>query len=127
MEKIVQGPSADWRSWLEPLADIHLNPDLGYDLPHGNRIYLYAFAAVALFILVVACINYVNLATARATRRARAIGLRKILGAGRASLIVQFLGESVLFALLATVLGVILVEVLLPLPADQFALVGRSS
>jgi putative ABC transport system permease protein len=68
-------------------------------------------------ILGVACINYVNLATARAAQRTRAIGLRKILGARRASLIAQFLGESVLFALLATVLGVILVEVLLSLPA----------
>ena len=91
----------------------------------GNRMYLYAFAAVAAFILVVACINYVNLATARAAQRTRAIGLRKILGAGRASLIAQFLGESVLFALLATVLGVILVEVLLSLPAVS-ALFGKT-
>jgi putative ABC transport system permease protein len=106
-----------WKSWLEPLAGIHLNSQLEYDLPIGNRIYLYAFAAVALLILVLACINYVNLATARAAQRTRAIGLRKILGAGRASLIAQFLGESVLFALLATVLGVILVEVMLSLPA----------
>ena len=73
--------------------------------------YLYAFAAVAVLILALACINYVNLATARAAQRTRAIGLRKILGAGRGSLIAQSLGESVLFALLATVLGVILVEV----------------
>jgi len=114
-----------WRSWLEPLAGIHLNADLAYDLPTGNRFYLYAFAAVASFILGVACINYVNLATARAAQRARAIGLRKILGAGRASLIAQFLGESVLFALLATVLGVILVEVLLSLPAVS-ALFGET-
>jgi putative ABC transport system permease protein len=87
--------------------------------------YLYAFAAVAAFILGIACINYVNLATARAAQRTRAIGLRKILGAGRASLIAQFLGESVLFALLATILGVILVEVLLPLPAVS-ALFGKT-
>jgi putative ABC transport system permease protein len=77
------------------------------------------------FILAVACINYVNLATARAAQRARATGLRKILGAGRASLMAQFLGESVLFALLATVLGVVLVEVLLSLPAVS-ALFGKS-
>ncbi|MEO8016572.1 MAG: FtsX-like permease family protein [Pseudomonadota bacterium] len=115
----------EWRSWIEPLADIHLGAGLEYDLPHGNRIYLYAFAAVAAFILVVACINYVNLATARAARRTRAIGLRKILGAGRATLIAQFLGESVLFALLATVLGVVLVEVLLSLPAVS-ALFGKT-
>jgi putative ABC transport system permease protein len=121
----LQVANLEWRSWLEPLADIHLNTDLEYDLPHGNRMYLYAFAAVAAFILGIACINYVNLATARAAHRTRAIGLRKILGAGRASLIAQFLGESMLFALLATVLGVILVEVLLPLPAVS-ALFGKT-
>jgi putative ABC transport system permease protein len=125
MKVQLQIAKLEWRSWLEPLADIHLNSELQYDLPHGNRIYLYAFAAVAAFILGVACINYVNLATARAAQRTRAIGLRKILGAGRASLMVQFLGESVLFALLATVLGVILVEVLLSWPAVN-ALFGKT-
>ena len=115
----------EMRSWLEPLADIHLGADLEYDQPHGNRMYLYAFAAVAILILGLACINYVNLATARAAQRTRAIGLRKILGAGRGSLIAQSLGESVLFALLATVLGVILVEVLLSLPAVS-ALFGKT-
>jgi putative ABC transport system permease protein len=120
-----QANNARWGAWLEPLTSIHLSSDLTYDLPTGNRIYLYAFAAVAAFILVVACINYVNLATARAAQRTRAIGLRKILGAGRGSLIAQFLGESVLFALLATVLGVIIVEVLLPLPAVT-ALFGKT-
>lgn len=114
-----------WKTWIEPIAEVHLNPELEYDLPHGNRIYLFAFAAVAAFILVVACINYVNLATARAAQRTRAIGLRKILGAGRGALIAQFLGESVLFALLATVLGVVLVEVLLSLPAAT-ALFGKA-
>lgn len=121
----LQSASIEWRSWLEPLADIHLSPSLEYDLPHGNRLYLFAFAAVALFILLVACINYVNLATARAAQRTRAIGLRKILGARRGSLMAQFLGESVLFALLATVLGVVVVEVLLSLPAVS-ALFGKS-
>jgi len=119
------GANIKWKTWIEPLAAIHLNPGLEYDLPHGNRVYLYAFAAVAVFILVVACINYVNLATARAAQRTRAIGLRKILGAGRGALIAQFLGESVLFALLATVLGVVLVEVLLSLPAVG-ELLGKS-
>jgi putative ABC transport system permease protein len=121
----VQAANLEWRTWLEPLADIHLNGGLEYDLPTGNRVYLYAFAAVALFILGVACINYVNLATARAAQRTRAIGLQKILGAGRASLVAQFLGESVLLVLLATVLGVVLVEVLLPLPAVT-ALFGKT-
>jgi putative ABC transport system permease protein len=121
----LQMAKLEMTSWLEPLADIHLNSELEYDQPHGNRMYLYAFAAVAVLILGLACINYVNLATARAAQRTRAIGLRKILGAGRASLIAQSLGESVLFALLATVLGVILVEVLLSLPAVS-ALFGKT-
>jgi putative ABC transport system permease protein len=121
----LQAANLEWKTWLEPVADIHLNAELTYDLPHGNRMYLYAFAAVAALILGLACINYVNLATARAAHRTRAIGLRKILGGGRASLIAQFLGESVLLALLATVLGVILVEVLLPLPAVS-ALFGKT-
>ena len=121
----LQAANLELRSWIEPLAAIHLNPELEYDMPHGNRMYLYAFAAVAVLILGLACINYVNLATARAAQRTRAVGLRKILGAGRASLIAQSLGESVLFALLATVLGVILVEVLLSLPAVN-ALFGKT-
>ncbi|MBN1238657.1 MAG: ABC transporter permease [Gammaproteobacteria bacterium] len=104
---------ATWRAWIQPLADIHLSSDVGYDEPTGNRYYLYGFAAVALFILVVACINYVNLATARATRRARSVGIRKILGSGRWPLMLQFLGEAVLFALIAAVVGVVIVEVVL--------------
>ena len=91
---------------LAAAADfIHLHSDIGYDRPTGNSIYLYGCAAVALFILVVACINYVNLATARATRRAHSVGIRKILGASRLSLGMQFLGEAVLFSLAAEVLG----------------------
>lgn len=112
-------------TWIEPLAKVHLSPDLEYDQPHGNVLYLYAFAAVAVLILGLACINYVNLATARAAQRTRAIGLRKILGASRGSLIAQFLGESVLFAMLATLLGVIVVEVLISSPAVT-ALFGKT-
>ena len=125
LKTVLRIGNLQWRNWLDPLTSIHLNSDLEYDLPTGNRTYLYAFAAVAAFILAVACINYVNLATARAAQRTRAIGLRKILGEGRGALIAQFLGESVLFALLATVLGVILVEVLAPLPAVT-ALFGKT-
>jgi putative ABC transport system permease protein len=113
---IAKEANTKWESWLQPLVDIHLQSDLQGDRPTGNRLYLYAFAAVGLFILAVACINYVNLATARAARRARAIGLRKILGVDRGSLIAQLLGESVLFAMLATIIGVMAVEVLVTLP-----------
>ena len=125
MKFYLDAANLEWRSFIQPLADIHLTSDLEYDLPTGNRMYLYAFAAVAVLILGLACINYVNLATARAAQRTRAIGLRKILGAGRGSLIAQFLGESVMFSLIATVLAVILVEVLLSLPAVG-ALFGKT-
>jgi len=104
-----------WKSWIQPLADIHLNSDLTYERPTGNRIYLYGCAAVAGFILLVACINYMNLATARATRRARSVGVRKILGASRLSLGLQFMGEAVMFTLIALVLGVVIVEMALTL------------
>jgi len=103
-----------WRTWLKPLADVHLNSsDLEYDEPGGNKLYLYGFAAVAVFILLVASINYMNLATARAARRAKEVGIHKILGAGRGQLIAQFLGESMCFASLALVFGIVLVEIVL--------------
>ncbi len=107
--------NSSWHSWLQPLSSTHLQSDVRFDLPNGNALYLYGCAAVALFILAVACINYMNLATARATRRARAVGIRKILGANRLSLALQFLGESLLFSLIALIVGLVIVEVVLTL------------
>jgi len=115
MEAIGKSMGASWHCWLQPLADIHLHSNLPYDEPAGNRFYVYAFAAVAVFILLVACINYMNLATARYARRSREVGMRKILGAGRTQLVSQFLGEALCFTFIALVLGVILVEVALTL------------
>ena len=113
MKDTLKTINATWRSWLQPLAEVHLEGGLGYDQPTGNRMYLLGCAAVALIILVIACINYMNLATARATRRARSIGIRKILGASRGMLALQFLGEAILFALIALVLAAVIVEVVL--------------
>jgi putative ABC transport system permease protein len=113
MTEVGKSINGSWKSWLQPLAAVHLSSDVGYDLPTGNPIYLYGCAAVALFILIVACINYMNLATARAMRRAHSVGIRKILGASRLTLGLQFLGEAVLFSLLAVIIGVVLVEVTL--------------
>jgi len=113
MTDMLKQVNSAWRSWLQPLADVHLHSEVTYDRPVGNLMYLYGCAAIALVILAIACINYMNLATARATRRARSIGIRKILGASRMKLALQFLGEAILFALIALVLGVVLVEVVL--------------
>jgi len=113
----VQGKAINmtWKSWLQPLADIHLHSDVHYDLPTGNRYYIYGFAAVAVFILLVACINYINLAIARAAKRAKEIAMRKILGIPRMLLMIRFLGESILFSLIALLVGAALVELVLRL------------
>jgi len=113
MADLLKVVNIEWRSWLQPIAETHLQNEVGYDRPNGDRAYLYGCAAVALIILLIACINYMNLATARATRRARSVGFRKILGASRLSLAVQFLGESLLFALISLVVAVVLVALVL--------------
>jgi putative ABC transport system permease protein len=115
---------SSWRCWLQPLVDIHLYSDVGYDLPTGNRYYIYGFSTVAVFILLVACINYVNLAIARAARRSKEIGMRKILGVPKITLISRFLGEAVLFSLIATVFGIAIVEIVLKL-APISGLLGK--
>ncbi len=116
MEETGKSIKTSWRSWLEPLADIHLDPSLPYDIPnHGNKYYIYGFSTVALFILIVACINYINLAIARATKRAREIGMRKILGVPRAHLIFRYMGEAMIFSFIAMVAGVLLTEAVLKL------------
>lgn len=101
---------------LQPLTSIHLQTPLQVDLPgHGNRQYVNIFFIVAIFILIVACINFMNLATARSARRAKEVGLRKVVGAGRGQIIRQFLGEAILISFLALLLAVALVWLLLPL------------
>jgi putative ABC transport system permease protein len=113
------------RYWLEPLSEIHVFSDVQRDEPGGNLAYVYAFGAVAVFILLVACINYTNLATARSVSRAREVGMRKILGANRATLMTQFIAEALVFSVLATILGVALVEILLELTSLN-QLLGKS-
>jgi len=93
---------------LEPLPQIHLDSATTYDFPRGNRFYIYAFAAIAVFVLAVASINYMNLATARSTRRAKEVGMRKVLGATRGQLVSQFIGESVFYSLVSLTFGLLL-------------------
>lgn len=107
--------SARLKFFLQPIAAIHLTSDRTYDIsPAGDKSYVYIFSLVAVFILLIACINYMNLATARSTKRAREVGLRKVVGAHRSQLIWQFIGESVLITLLSIILAVASVEIMLP-------------
>jgi putative ABC transport system permease protein len=101
---------------LEPLTSIHLYSHLDYELqPNGYISYMYVFTAIAIAILLVACVNFVNLATARSEKRSKEVCVRKALGSDRKQLIWQFLIESVLMSLLAVVLAIGLVELFLPL------------
>jgi putative ABC transport system permease protein len=100
--------------FLQPLTQIHLRSRLDYDVsPQGNILYLYIFAAIALFILLLACINFINLSTARASIQAREIGVRKACGASRRDLIRQFLAETFAHATLALVIALGLSELAL--------------
>jgi len=100
---------------LQALTDIHLRSDYHSGLPgQGNIQYVNIFFVVALFILGVACINFMNLATARSARRAKEVGLRKVVGAGRMQLIGQFLGESLFISFIALLIAVCMVYLLLP-------------
>ena len=100
---------------LQSLHDVRLNSNLNghMEIP-GDASIVFILSAVALFILLIACINFVNLSTARSTRRAREVGMRKVLGAQKTQLIRQFIGESTLLAFSSVVVGLVLVEVMIP-------------
>ncbi len=100
---------------LTRLTDIHLHSHKDTELEANSDIrYVYYFSAIALFILLIACINYMNLTTARASKRAREIGLKKVLGVGTPQLIRQFISESALFTVMALGFGLLLTWLLLP-------------
>ena len=100
---------------LMPLTDIHLKSDFNFEItPSGNIQYVYIFSVVALFILILACINFMNLSTARSAKRAKEVGIRKVLGTERKTLITQFLTESTITAFIA--LGIALLMAYLVLP-----------
>ncbi len=102
--------------YLQRLKDIHLySSHIQFGIEgQGNIKYVYIFSVVALFVLIIACINFMNLATARSSNRAKEVGLRKVVGARRPQLMGQFFFESVLMALLSLILAVVLVELFLP-------------
>lgn len=101
--------------FLIPISAIHLyDPINTIVTPTNTKTYLYILASIAVFILLIACINFMNLSTARSAKRAAEVGVRKVMGAGRSSLIGQFLSESVVLALLALAIALALVLLLLP-------------
>ncbi|PSR55333.1 macrolide export ATP-binding/permease MacB [Adhaeribacter arboris] len=109
-------PSSWTKLFLQKLTDIHLRSHLDSEIePNGNITNVYLFSAVALFILLIACINFMNLSTARSSLRAKEIGLRKVMGATQPNLIRQFLSESLLFALLAVIIALVLTRLTLPI------------
>lgn len=100
---------------LQPVTDIHLRSNLRWELEaNGNIDYIYMMTAAALLILVIACVNFINLTTALSAERAKEIGIRKTLGAFRKQLAFQFMGESVLVAFLAMLVSSLMIELTLP-------------
>jgi putative ABC transport system permease protein len=103
-------------SRLQPLKSIHLHSHLQMEInPNGDIKYVAIFSVIALFILLIACVNFINLATARSVNRSKEVGLRKVVGARRHQLIQQFLGESLFLTLFAFILALILIAIVLPL------------
>ncbi len=101
--------------FIQPVTDIHLHSNLGYELPGNSDIaYVYIFSAIALFILLIACINFMNLATARSAGRAKEVGLRKVMGAEKQMLVKQFLAESMLTCVVSLIVAVGLIRLALP-------------
>lgn len=101
--------------FLQPVKDIYLHSAIGNEIgANGNITYLYILGSIAAFILVIACINFMNLSTARSQKRAKEVGVRKVMGAQKSSLINQFLGESLLMSVISLLLAFVLAWALLP-------------
>lgn len=101
---------------FQPLADIHLgSADFVFDnAVRGNETYVRALSIIALFVLVIACFNFINLATARSFRRAKEIGVRKVVGADRSQLVFQFIGETILLSVLSMVIATVATMLIIP-------------
>ncbi len=100
---------------LQPLSDIHLKSHLENEISaNGTMSTIYVFSAIAIFILVIASINFMNLSTARSSRRAQEVGMRKISGASKNQLVGQFLGESILITIISMLVSLVFVSIFLP-------------
>ncbi|MEQ8470781.1 MAG: ABC transporter permease [Marinoscillum sp.] len=105
--------------FLQPIKDIHLHSQLEGEIkPNGNITYVYIFSIVAIFILVIACINFMNLSTARSTERGKEVGIRKVLGSGKGQLVGQFLTESVVVTILSATVALLITYLSIPLFND---------
>lgn len=99
---------------LQPMLDIHLRSTLSEEItPNGSIQYLYVFCAIAIFIIAIACINFMNLSTARSANRAKEVGVRKTIGAIRGKLILQFISESLLYSFFSMIMALVLIAVFL--------------
>ncbi|NOT75022.1 MAG: FtsX-like permease family protein [Cyclobacteriaceae bacterium] len=112
-----------YRYFLQPLTEIHLDPtNLEFTMsPSGNKKYVYSLSLIAVLILVIACINFMNLATARSSERAREVGVRKVMGSLKGNLIAQFLTEAFILSVIGTLLAVVGAYLLLPSFNDLIA------
>jgi putative ABC transport system permease protein len=116
MGEILEALGGRIEYFLQPLTGIHLHSNLGLEISsNGNIVQVYVFTVIGLFILLIACINYMNLATARSLNRAKEVGVRKVLGANRIGLICRFFGESVIISFFSFFLAIGLVELSTPL------------
>jgi putative ABC transport system permease protein len=112
-ERTAAGFSTSWS--LVPVTDIHLHSQREYEIePNGSITTVYIFSAIAFIVLLIACVNFVNFATARSATRAKEIGVRKVVGSNRTQLIAQFVTESVLLTFLALIIALVIVELFLP-------------
>ncbi len=108
-----------WEYFLQPIQDIHLDSDLNGEFePNGNRTYVYIFSIISIIILFIACVNFMNLSTAKSSLRAKEVGLKKVVGSGRFRLIQQFLSESVFLSFIALALSILILELVLPYYSD---------
>lgn len=115
MRKDLTAAGFNKKQFLVAVKDIHLHSDFDNKVQvYGNLTYLYILASVAVFILLIACINFMNLATARSAKRAAEVGIRKVLGAEKRQLLKQFFGEAMMLALFSFLLALLLLQILLP-------------
>jgi len=111
------GQQSGTKFLLQPVKDIHLRSYFAIDIygaTQDRSIYVYVFSVVALIVILIACINFMNLSTARSAIRAKEVGMRKVVGGSRPDIIRQFFGESIMFAFLAAVFAAVLVKIFLP-------------